>query len=143
MDQSAKLLNCVAQTAQMGQTSIDRLLEKNSDEAFRAELLQQRSDYQTYRQDAETRLNAMGVMPEPKRALDRAGAWLGLEMSTLTDRSTAHLADLMVQGTTMGIIEVTKARNECTEADAQAQGVASAFIARQQQAVDVLKGFLC
>ena len=143
MDQTAKLLNCVAQTAQMGQGSLNRLLEKTADTAFRDILLRQRQDYQRFQQDAETRLNAQGVQPEPKRFIDRAGAWVGLEMSTLQDKSTAHFADLIIQGVTMGVIETTKARNECVDASAEAQGVAGSFITCQQDMIEAMKGFLC
>ena len=142
MDQMAKLLNCVAQNAQTGYQAIEKLLAKTSDPAFRDELLRQRQDYHAIRQDAESKLNAQGVQPEPKRPMDRVGAWMGMEMATLTDKSNAHLADLVIQGATMGVIETTKARNECADASADAQGVASCFITQQQDAIERMKGFL-
>jgi len=42
----------------------------------------------------------------------------------------------------MGVVEITKARNSYSDADAQAHGIASNMITRQQDAIERLKSFL-
>ena len=37
--------------------------------------------------------------------------WMGVEMNTLTDKSNSKIAELMIQGTNMGIIEGVKLLN--------------------------------
>ena len=142
MNQTVTLLNCIAQNALMGFHAVDTLLSKTADTEFRRELLRERQVYADLRQDAEARMNAQDAQPTPKPAFDKVGAWVGLEMSTLTDRSNAHFADLVIQGANMGVIEANEIKNTCPEASAEAQGVASNFITAQQEIIQTMKPFL-
>ena len=49
---------------------------------------------------------------------------------------------MVIQGATMGVIETTKNQRELAEADAQAQGLATDFLNRQQAIIDRMKAFL-
>ena len=75
-------------------------------------------------------------------AMAKAGMWLGLQAETLTDRSDAHIAEIVIQGATMGVIEMTKALNNYGDADPRARGIASDFVVRQNEVIDRQKGFL-
>ena len=70
------------------------------------------------------------------------GLWMGMRINTIADRSASHIADIVIQGATMGVVELTKARNFNPDADAQAQGIESFLITKQQEAIDRLKRFL-
>ena len=51
---------------------------------------------------------------EPKdiNPLKKAMIWSSIKMNTLADKSKSHMADMMVQGTVMGIVELTQLKNE-------------------------------
>ena len=72
----------------------------------------------------------------------RMGMWMGMQMNTAMDRSSSHIADILIQGATMGVVEITKARNSFPDADPDSHGVASRFITCQQEAVERLKKVL-
>ena len=87
-------------------------------------------------------LAAAGGRAEPVGPLQKAGMWMGTQMNTLTDRSNAHIAEMVIQGATMGIIEMTKARNTCPDADPGAASLASRFIVAQNDIIDRQKHYL-
>lgn len=141
-DQTQKLLQSIVENARTGLDACDQLIEKTKDAAVRDELMTQRAQYQGFAQDAERALYAAGGQPHAKNPLSRVGMWMGLQMNTLTDASASHIAEIAIQGTTMGVIGMTRDRAQLPDADANAQGIASNFITTQQQAIDALKGFL-
>ena len=142
MNQTQKLLQTIVENGRMGEDALDQLLTRTEDINLRRELMQEKEDYASAARDAETMLYEQGVRPEPKGPMARMGLWMGMQINTATDQSASHIADITIQGATMGIVTLTKARNSFTEADAQAQGIASNLITKQQEAIDRLKSFL-
>ena len=142
MDQTQKLLQTIVENARMGADACDQLMPKTSDMTLRQELMNERQQYENACRDAEAQLMQLGVHPHPKGPMARAGMWMGMEMNTMMDKSASHIADMLIQGCTMGVVEMTKARNSLPDADAQAQGVASALVTAQQESIERLKVFL-
>jgi len=142
MNQTQELLECVVRGARMGRDSLEQLIRKTDDDAMRAELMAQKNLYEDTQQTAEEQLYNAGGRATPLDMTARAGAWMGMQVNTMMDKSNAHFADIVIQGATMGVIDATKARNRCPEADAQAQGVASRFITQQQDCIEKMKTFL-
>ena len=142
MDQTTSLLNCVAENARTSAEATEQLIKRTNDAEMRQELTFQRDQYTRIKLDAEYHLGNMGEKPHYKGPLAKTGMWAGIAMNTYADHSNSHLADIMIQGVTMGIIETTKSRNENHEASADAQGVASNFITAQQDSIERMKQFL-
>lgn len=142
MNQTEKLLQCIIENGRLGEDACDQLLNKTEDMNLRKELMLEKQQYAEAVRDAETRLCDMGVHPQPKSMSTRMGMWMGMQMNTIMDHSPSHIADMLIQGATMGVVEITKARNAYGDADAQAQGIASNLITRQQESIDRLKTFL-
>ena len=142
MNQTQRMLQSIVENGRMGEEACDQLLEVTRNMEMREELMRERQFYANAAQEAELRLSAQGIKPRPKGAMARMGLWMGTQINTATDRSSAHIADIVIQGATMGIIEITKLRNSNPDADAEAQGIASRLIADQQAAIEKLKAFL-
>lgn len=142
MNQTETLLNCVAKNAQTGAIAIEQLIPKTEDAELRSELNSQHEQYVSAHRNAENLLHSFGFEAKETPVMAKAGMWMGTQMNTAFDRSNAHLADIMIQGLTMGVIDTTKARNECPDADGQAQGMASSFITQQQDSIERMKQFL-
>lgn len=69
-------------------------------------------------------------------------AWTGIQMNTLTDKSNSHIADMLIQGTTMGIIEGRKLLNQNPNIDQEVRQVLDTFVKMQENNVEKLKTFL-
>lgn len=141
-NQTQKLLQSIVENARTGLDACEQMMNKTKDAALRDELMTQRTEYQKFAQDAENALTAAGAQPHAKGLMARAGMWMGLQMNTMMDTTTSHLAELLIQGSTMGIVEMTRDQSSLTEASAEAQGMAAAFIQSQQAAIDRLKKLL-
>ena len=142
MNQTQKLLQTIVENGRMGEDACDQLLKRTEDMELRKELMLEKQHYAAAARDAETRLCEQGLKPEPKGPMARMGLWMGMQINTAVDQTSSHIADIVIQGLTMGVIELTKARNSCSDADAEAQGIASNLITKQQESIDRLKSFL-
>ena len=67
--------------------------------------------------------------------------WSGIQMRTMTDNSTSKLAELLLQGNNMGIIEGRRLYNN-NEMDKDVKEVLNDFIKMQEDAVEELKEYL-
>lgn len=67
---------------------------------------------------------------------------MGIGMKALQDPSSKSLAEMMVRGTTMGIIDMTHALNSSSKAEERIRTDAAALLKREQQFCDRLKKFL-
>ena len=142
MNETVQLLQDVVRNARTGQDAVEHLMQKTEAGAMRDELIREKEDYAVTRRQSEQALINAGGKAEPVGPLAKAGMWAGLEMETLADRSNAHIAEIVIQGATMGVIEMTKALNQYDGADADARDLASRFVAQQNETIDRQKGFL-
>ncbi len=79
--------------------------------------------------------------PHKTNVINKAMAWSGIEMKTLMDNSTSKIAELLLQGTNMGIIEGKKLLNN-KDTDPKVSSVVEKYVAIQEKAVEKLKEFL-
>ena len=142
MNETIQLLQDVVRNARTGEEAIGQLMDKVESPEMRGELDRELRQYREAARQAESALSAAGGTPEPVGMMQKAGMWMGTQMNTLTDRSNAHIAEMIIQGATMGIIEMTRARNTYPDADPGATGLASQFIVDQNDIIDRQKAYL-
>ena len=73
--------------------------------------------------------------------MNKMMTWYGIEMRTLLDESTSKIAELLMQGTNMGIIEGKKIINHKTM-DKKVHKLCTEYIMMQEKYLDRLKEFL-
>ena len=97
----------------MGKDAIHFILEKVEDDALKKEL---NTQYEKYNQIAnkikELYPEYSEKEPHDTGALNKMRTWYGIEMKTMTDSTTSKLAELLMQGTNMGIIEGRRLLNQ-------------------------------
>ena len=142
MNETIQLLQDVVRNARTGRDAVEQLLNKAEGGPMRQELNKEKAAYLQTQREGERALAEAGGKAEPAGAMARAGMWMGLEMETLADRSDAHIAEIVIQGATMGVIEMTKALNTYDAAEPGARGLASQFVVQQNETIDRQKGFL-
>ena len=75
---------------------------------MRSELLFQKEQYLSTDQRAAQMLTQMGHRPEKTGPMEKAGMWMGIRMDTALATTHSHIADMMIQGATMGVADATK-----------------------------------
>ena len=110
--QTEEALAEIYRNAQLALQSISDILPETRDMAVKNELHAQHEEYERFSAKAATLAKDMGIELKEPNAMKKAMMWGSIKMSTLTDNSRAHIADMMVQGTVMGITSLRTTLNE-------------------------------
>ena len=126
----------------MGKDAIHFILDKVTDNALKEELNNQ---YKKYNEISDKINNIYHKYnddkPHETTAMNKAMTWYGIEMKTLTDDSTSKIAELLLQGTNMGIIEGRRLLNH-KDTNNEVHSLVQEYVDMQEQAVEKLKAFL-
>lgn len=142
MDENKEFLSEIARSARMGKEATVVLLDKVEDEQLRKEIAQRKAEYSDLEHRADDLLAGSGTQPEPLPMMSKAGLWMGMQMETMTNRSDSHIAEIMIQGSGMGIIEMTKNKKRYSAAKPETMDLADAFVASEEGAIQRMKAFL-
>ena len=103
------LLGRIYRDARIGAETTDTLLTRTSSPALAASMIRQMYRYRAFAHTAQQKLHERGVPAKRICPLMRANIHFGTIAHTLLDESSSHIAELMINGSTMGIIDMTKA----------------------------------
>ena len=106
------LLEAVVQNTEMGKNTLEQIVPMTQDPRFKAELLRQRNVYHQLNQEAHTALAACGGTAQGQSAMAKFNTKMGISMKTLTDKSTRNLAEMLTQGSGMGVVDCVKAQKD-------------------------------
>lgn len=144
-NENLKILAELHKGAKMGMDAISFVSEKLPEEEkkFRDNLSFQYSQYGEILDKINKKYENFGEIPEETHMMDTAMGWAGVQMNTLNDKSNSHIADMLIQGTTMGIIEGRKLLNhKQNEMDEDVKNILNSFVTFQENNVEQLKKFL-
>ncbi|MBQ3404244.1 MAG: hypothetical protein IJG63_02350, partial [Oscillospiraceae bacterium] len=122
--------------------AIQDIMPKVEDSNFMSDIRTQFQQYSDIRVQAEARLLSIGAKPEPVGMMKKAGMKMATEMNTVLSNDTAHLAELMIKGSNMGITNMTKVMNNYTDPDPEVSTLADRLIQTEQQNIERLKVYL-
>ena len=106
-----QLLIAIHKNAEMGKNTLDKLLPECKGE-FRSVIETQLEEYKRIFMSADTLLKSMDGDDGGVPAMTKIMSDLMVEMKTMTDKTPAHLADMVLKGIDMGIEELNGALNE-------------------------------
>lgn len=142
MDNSKYVLNEVGKGLQMGMDSISNITQKVDDANLKEDLLYQYSVYGNLLERVNDEISHYSDIPEQLNPMQKAMGWMSVEMNTLTDKSNSKIAEMMLQGTNMGIIEGVKLWNHNPDASNEIKSILKDFISFQENTVEKLKKYL-
>ena len=126
----------------MGMDAICYIMDKVKDQEFKDVLKTQYDQYEKI----SNRIKDMypeysDKDPKETNAMNKMMTWYGIQMKTMNDQSNSKIAELLMQGTNMGIIEGRKLLNH-KNADENVNELVSEYVEMQERAVERLKKFL-
>lgn len=126
----------------MGMDAISFVLEKTEDNNFR-ELLERQYDGYRKIHDEITSLypKYSDESARETSTMNKMMTWYGIEMKTMMDKSNSKIAEILLQGTNMGIIEGRKLLNH-KNPDEKVNKLVEEYVKNQEEAVEKLKEFL-
>ena len=79
--------------------------------------------------------------PHETSTMNKVMTWYGIEMKTIVDETDSKLAEILMQGTNMGIIEGRRLLNH-KDTDSDVHKIVQEYVEMQESAVEKLKEFL-
>ena len=109
MNGDAELLNFIYQNSQMGVETLGQLIPmvKDSPE-FEKQLEGQKREYDSIHKEVKLLLKNHGKEEKGLGAFEKIRTYLMVNLETLTDRSVSHIAEMLMIGSNMGVIDAIK-----------------------------------
>lgn len=137
-----EFLNKIYQNAQMGSNSITYVSEKTNDTKLLSQLQIQLQEYNEIASEAADALLKNDKIPKEKGPMAQVGLWSSVQMNTLVDKTSDHIAEIMMQGSTMGIIDMAKALRKYSNAEAGTIALGEKLIKTEEENFQRMKEFL-
>ena len=102
-------LNAIYQNIRTALQSIDDILPKIKDESLKKELAEEEDKYYALEKECELFAKAENIEGiKDNNWFEKARLWSSINFSTMSDKTTRHIAELMLFGTFMGYITCIK-----------------------------------
>ncbi|MBP3375709.1 MAG: hypothetical protein J6L83_02990 [Clostridia bacterium] len=140
----AEMLENLYKNVKMGSDSIIKLMDKVTGEDFKAALTKQIDGYEKIAERVRKHLSGMGVSAKEENPMIKLWSSVGMAMNTMMDSSDSHIAQLIAEGSTMGITDGIKLLRdyENTSVSEEALGFAREVIKFEEHNLEVAKGFI-
>ena len=136
------LLSHVYQTAEMGQDGITSVLRYSRDPSLRKALERQKREYRELQASAGDMLRSRGVQPDGVGAAAKLSSELMSAMKTLVDHSSTKIAEMMIQGSTMGVTKSLRTLRDCRPEEPRVKDLADKLLKTEQANIEEMKTFL-
>ena len=142
MNTNEEMIEFVYKSASMSVDTTARMLKKTKDSALRRELKSQIEGYRQFSNNASRELRSHGLTPSDNGAMTKLMTNMGIEVNTLIDSTSSHIAEVMINGTNMGIIKMNKHLNRNKDCKSETAAMCKNLITYQKENINKLEGFL-
>lgn len=142
MNNNLKILNEIHKGLVMGMESISVIKPKAEDENFRTLLDTQYSEYSNILGKVNNKFKKYNQKADDTSPMQKVMGWTSIQFDTLADHTPSKLSDMLIRGTTMGIIEGRKMLNTNLEIDTEVTEILKEFVDMQEHDVEKLKEWL-
>ena len=124
-----EFLNKVYENAEMCCESISMITEKVENPSLLSEL---QSEHRAY----------TDLSGEAKGPLAQFGVWSGIQMNTAFDKSPDKIAEMMMQGSMMGIIDMSRTLKEYGDTPEDCRKLGENLIKLEENSIQKMKQYL-
>ena len=142
MDNNINTLDELNKGCCMGIDALNDILSKVDDNKFKDLLEKQKIEYEDLSDRISDLYEEYSDAPiHETNLVEKAMTWYGIQKDTITNSSISNLADLLIRGTNMGIVEGKKILNNKT-LDKKVHKICSEYIKTQEAYLEKLKEYL-
>ena len=141
---SEELMQAVYKNVKMGAEAVTTVIGKTKDAHMREELTGQLETCYSFENAANNKLLEMSSEAKKLGVLEKIPADLSIRMSTMMDSSNSRIAEIMIGGYNMGLVDLQKSINQ-----ARAEGVpenimniATGLMEFEQGSIEKMKKYL-
>ncbi len=138
------LLQAVYKNAKMGSDAVTEVIERTKDAKLRSELTSQLESYYGFTMAAKNKLMEMNCEAKEPGMLSKLPAELSIKMSTMMDSSDSKIAEIMIGGYNMGIVDLQKNINQAKSEGVpeEAMNIANGVMALETGSLEKMKKYL-
>lgn len=136
------LLEKTYQNASIGITAIEAVLDKAANVQFNNDLHKQLQDYRELADKSKQELVKNGAQVKDKPFYDKMMMKGNVKMNTMINSSDSHIAQMVIQGSTMGVTQMTRLLNSDKQADGISTQIAKEFVKKEEDNIEVMKKYL-
>ncbi len=145
MNENMELLNFVYENAEMGVHTLNNLSDilRNKDNKIKGLIEDELKEYNSFLKEAEKLLKKNKVEPKKTNLMAKISSKMGIAMETMKDNSDPAIASMVIEGLTMGIVEMeTKIENYKKLVDKKILKLSTKFLKFQEEEIEKLKTFM-
>ena len=145
MEEKLELLEQVHHDSSMAAYTIEKLLDKLKDKdnkikAYAEEILK---EYQQFEEEARVLLKEGNKEPSDSSLMSKMGSSMGISKEVKEDNSDSSIANMLIQGVSMGSLEIEKKLKEYDkELDKDEKSIAKKFLKFQEKTINHLKEYI-
>ena len=141
-DYNEKAINDVYKNAHIALQSISDLLPAVQDDDVKNELKEQYEGYEKLIGEISSVMAEHGINPKDVNPFKKAMLWSSIKMKTMMNNSRNQIAEMMINGTVMGINELTAMKNEGHNLDDSVLSCLQKLLALEEEYEQRLKKYL-
>ncbi len=137
-----KAINDVYKNAHIALQSISDLIPAVEDDDIKNELVEEYEGYEKIIGKISTFMAENKIEPKDVSPFKKAMLWSSIKMKTLFNNSRNQVAEMMINGTVMGINELTAMKNEGSNLNEDVLSLLEELLALEEDYEQRLKKFL-
>lgn len=145
MNKQCKLIEKIYKDASMRRFSTQKLLEnlRGKDNKITKDVEELFKEYSSYEEKAKESMLTMDIRPEEESNVSKIMSSMGIFKEVLTDNSDSAIADLLIQGLSMGEVEMQKTiDNASDDINKEDLKLAKDFLKFQKKAKKMIEEYL-
>ena len=141
-DSNVELLNTIYQHSKMGIDSIDYIFPKIKNNHLKKDLAAQMAGYLQFINRVSTKFDDMHHNPGDLLNLTRMPSLAYMKFKVYVDGSESHIAEMMIENSTAGMIGAQKIFNRCKNLDTEISRIGCETIYFEQKNINKLRNYL-
>ena len=144
LKKSEEVLAEIHRNCQLALQSITDILPEAEDTDVREELLHEHEEYEKMCSRASIIAKEKNIELKNPGPIKKAMMWSSIKMSTMTDNSRAHIAEMMAQGTVMGITAIKSSLADMSDEqeDEDIRKITEDVLAMEERFEEIWKGLI-
>lgn len=145
MNENMELLNFVYENAEMGVHTLNILSDtlRKRDNKIKGLIEDELKEYNNFLKESEKLLKKNKIEPKKTNLMAKLSSKMGITMETMKDNSDPAVASMVIEGLTMGIVEMqTKIENYKKLVDKKILKLSIKFLKFQEEEIEKLKTFM-
>lgn len=141
-EKTTKLIDCAYKNMRMGSFAIDCIIDKIQNPRLEELLRKQNDFYLDTTEELEKISTSLNHTPIDINIFLKTSSFASIKMKTFINDETSHIAEMLVQGTTMGITDMIKSQSEYNLKFPELLKITNSIVSNEEKFVESLKDFL-